>query len=185
MPSVETDEMSEKISALIDNELDELERARVLRDVARDPQLADAWSRYHVIGRAVRRELIVPEGDLADRVAHQLREEAVPMRPAGGSRSLRDWLSPAGSLAAAASVAAVLLVGGIILNMQEDTPVGGGTTNAEARVAFVEEPTRWEGADPETEDALNALLVEHGEFTAASGMNGLTAYTKFVAYDSR
>jgi sigma-E factor negative regulatory protein RseA len=175
--------MSEKLSALVDNELDELERARILRELGRDEGLAERWSRYHLIGLAMRREQVSPDLTLPARVARALDDEL----DAGGSgHAGRRWLPfhPAGRLAIAASVVGVLLVGGLIVKLYQDTQtINPGLALAQQTAAS--EGMRWEGADPQSVDALNALLIEHGEFTAASGMNGLTAYTKFVAYDSR
>jgi len=79
----------------------------------------------------------------------------------------------------------VMVAGAVTLGLQSERPVAPAGAAGDARVVLADEATRWEGADPGAEDALNALLIEHGEFTSASGMNGLTAYTKFVAYDSQ
>lgn len=174
--------MSEKLSALIDNELDELERARVLRELSRDEQLAEQWSRYHIIGLAMRREEVAPTKDLPQRVARALEGET--RQPAPRAAPFRG----AGRFAIAASVAGVLLVGGLMVTLYDDAGPGAGATTAATsarQVAVNDDALQWEGANPGSEDALNALLIEHGEFTAASGMNGLTAYTKFVAYDSQ
>ncbi|MBS1270053.1 MAG: Sigma factor AlgU negative regulatory protein [Gammaproteobacteria bacterium] len=176
--------MSENLSALIDNELDEFERARVLKALGCDEHLAGLWSRYHIIGLAMRQETIGSKQDLPERVARQLeRDEDL----AGGARESkpdksRFWLS--GRYAVAASVVGVLLLGGLILKIYDAAQVGTSTSPAARQVAVIDNATRWEGVDPKVEDELNALLVEHGEFTSASGMNGLTAYAKFVAYDS-
>lgn len=176
--------MSEKLSALIDNELDDLERARVLKDLGGDEALNELWSRYHIIGLAMRREVVVPTAGLADRVSVRLREESLPAVDAHEPQHRTPALRSASRFAIAASVAGVLLVGGLVVAVYDWTRGGAPAGVVEPQIAAVDDATRWEGADPKTEDALNALLVEHSEFTSASGMNGLTAYTKFVAYDS-
>lgn len=175
--------MSEKLSALIDNELDELQRARVLRDLSRDDTLAEQWSRYHIIGLAMRREPIAPATGLPERVAQALANDPGD-RAAPATGSGRSPFRGAGRFAIAASVAGVLLVGGMTVKLYDDGPVDTAASTTQ-QVAVNDDALHWEGADPRSEDALNALLIEHGEFTSASGMNGLTAYSKFVAYDSR
>lgn len=176
--------MSEKLSALIDNELEELERARVLRDLSRDDTLTELWSRYHIIGLAMRHEDIVPSRTLSERVARQLAGEAGRDIQRGAVRRGTLFRS-AGRYAVAASIVGVLLLGGLVVKLYDGTGTGEPAAPSAEQMAALDGATRWEGADAPTEDALNALLVEHGEFTSASGMNGLTAYTKFVAYDSR
>jgi len=191
--------MSERLSALIDNELDDLERERALKALGRDPQLSAAWSRYHLIRFTMRGDRIAPRADLAERVTERIRDEAppapAPAAAAGADRAPTQRAPEAAgagarlglprNLALAASVAAVLLVGGVVLSLQDGASVDPVAAQGDARIVAAEQGMRWEGVDPQTEDALNALLVEHGEFTGASGMNGLSAYTKFVAYDSQ
>lgn len=176
--------MSEKLSALIDNELDELDRARLLKEMGRESELVDLWSRYHIIGLAMRREEVTWSPGLPERVTRALESQ----EPAGRDRKapvVRPWMPESlGRFAVAASIAGVLLLGGLVVKLYEDN-TGGADAPASSQLAFSNDSTRWEDVDPQVEDALNALLVEHGEFASASGMNGLTAYTKFVAYDSR
>lgn len=173
--------MSEKLSALVDNELEEFERAQVLKALGRDESLPELWSRYHIIGLAMRQEVINPSRTLCERVAARLAKEGGPTAMAPVRRGV--LLSSAGRYAVAASVVAVLLVGGLVVKLYDGT--GEPAAPSVQQMAALDDATRWEGVDQNTEDALNALLLEHGEFTSASGMNGLTAYTKFVAYDSR
>jgi len=177
--------MSEKISALIDNELNELDRARVLRELGRDRELAEQWSRYHIIGLAMRREQVVPDERLPERVARALESEAPADTEAPARRSAGSMFGSAGRYAIAASLAGVLLVGGLMLSLYDGGDPGMPAATTAQQAAAGSDGMRWQGVDAQSEDALNALLIEHGEFTSASGMNGLTAYTKFVAYDSR
>jgi len=186
MPPGKHDQMSETLSALIDNELDELEQRRILKQLDEDSRLRETWSRYHVIGLVMRGGEVTQGPDFAVRVSRQLGDEsgANPGKDATASPA-PAWLGSASNLAWAASLAAVLLVGGVVLSMQGQSPLQPVNGGGDDRLVFVDEGTRWEGVDPRSEDTLNALLIEHGEFTSASGMNGLTAYAKFVAYDSQ
>lgn len=169
--------MSEKISALVDNELSEFERARVIKDLGARSDLASVWSNYHLIGCVIRQEPILPLIELPDRVAEKLDQESAP--------SISRF-SMKGGLAIAASVCAVLITGWLIFSPgNQIQPQGQVSSSSANELAFSDYGTRWEGADPQLEDTLNAFLVEHGEFTGASSMNGLVAYAKFVAYDSR
>lgn len=177
--------MSEKLSALVDNELEEFERAQVLKELGRDESLTERWSRYHIIGLALRREVINPSRTLVDRVAGQLADEADLGARTRGARPRRPWLTSATGYAVAASTAAVLLLGGLVVKLYNDSQIGAPEVPTSQQIAGLDEATHWDSSNPQVQDALNTLLVEHGEFTPASGMNGLTAYTKFVAYDGQ
>lgn len=177
--------MSEKLSALVDNELEEFERAQVLIELGRDESLTERWSRYHIIGLAMRREVINPSRTLVERVAGQLADEADPGARTRRVETRRPWLRSAAGYAVAASAAAVLLLGGLMVKLYDDSQVGLPAAPSTQQIAGLDEATHWDSSNPQVQDALNTLLVEHGEFTPASGMNGLTAYTKFVAYDGQ
>jgi sigma-E factor negative regulatory protein RseA len=173
--------MQEKLSALVDGELDDHEIERVVRRVGEDDALAGTWQRYHLIRAALRNESIHFRPGLAHRISEAVEAEAPTAAAAPPARQITapGWL---GGMALAASLAVVAI--GVMLAMRSaQDPVTGPLADV-TRLAAAERATRWDGADPELEDTLNAFLVEHGEFTTASGMNGLISYAKFVSYDS-
>src|SRR4030065_2503803 len=68
--------MKENISALLDGEVDDLERERALRALGTDPALRGAWERYHLASAAIRRELdVLVSPGLADRIHERLQHE--------------------------------------------------------------------------------------------------------------
>ena len=175
--------MQEKLSALVDGELDDNEIEQLVRRVGQDDELAGTWQRYHLIRAALRNESIHFRPGLAQRISEAVEAEAGVPAAGAALPSRRDAASGwFGGLALAASLAVVSI--GVILALRSaEDPVTGPVADA-TRLAVADRATRWDGADPELEDTLNAFLVEHGEFTTASGMNGLISYAKFVSYDS-
>lgn len=168
----------EKISALLDDELDSSEQDHVLDMISGAPALADTWQRYHLIRAVVRKEAIVHISDLPDRVAPALGSNVEPLRrPESRSRSASRWLP---GLAIAASVAGLISVG--LFAFLPGTDIRDSANPI--RVADVKQGTKWDAVSPDHEHALNAFLVEHGEFTPMPNMNGLMAYAKFVSYNS-
>ncbi len=176
--------MKEKISALLDDELSKRERDEALKTVSKDEELSGLWHRYNLIGAAFRREINTHNPGLVRRVAqsidHVQPDKLGPRLPASGGRSSRwDW-SP--TVAIAASIMAVVAVGVYVLKQDAVTL---DVNEQSSSVAIIDHPTRWENATREHEDQLNALLVEHGEFTPMAGLNGLVSYAKFVSYDAK
>lgn len=168
--------MKEKLSALVDNELDELETRRLLTALAADETLRATWGRYHLIGAALRRESVAPVS-IAARVAARLGEAPSVTRP---------FTRIAGQLALAASVAAVALVGAqwwLGSQPSSTTTVAQNTTQP---VEYLRASgTRWNTQQPGAENTLNAFLVEHNEFAPTSGVGGIFPYVRVVSYDSR
>lgn len=170
--------MNEKLSAFMDNELDELDTRRLLAALAEDAALRAAWERYHLVGAVLRREPLAP-ADVATRVAAQLRAQPVPRR------AWRPLARLAGQLAVAASVAAIAIVGAQWwLNPGGEPPLTTAQ-NAAPPVEYLRaRGSRWDTNQREVENTLNAYLVEHNEFALTSGVSGMLPYVRVVGYDS-
>lgn len=164
--------MKETISALVDGEVNDIERQQALRALGDDPALRGQWERYHLAGAALRRELdVVVSPGLADRIRAQLGAEA----PARAGSAARLFKLGAG-VAIAAGVAAIA-----VLNLPPvlapGNPVTMSSTSGRVAKTLVAEV---KPLPPEQQQALNSYLVQHGEFTPAAGMNGMSSYVRLV-----
>ncbi|MDT8894064.1 sigma-E factor negative regulatory protein [Halomonas sp. I1] len=95
----------ESLSALMDNEGDELELRRVLKSLDDEPDAADTWRRYHLMRSMLRRENDIDTSvDLSVGVMARLQDEPLPAAesPAQGWRSLP--LARSAGVAAAVSL---------------------------------------------------------------------------------
>lgn len=106
-------ENREQLSAAIDGELSAQELRFLLRRLDHDAALSQTWSRYHLAGDGVRRQVPpLASADFAARVMRAIERESVAGSavPARGTR--RHWLhwSAGGAIAASVAVAALLLV---------------------------------------------------------------------------
>lgn len=180
--------MKESLSALMDGELSEHEQAQLLADLARDPELARAWERYHLIRAALRKELgPMTFGGLSEQVARGIGDTSgggVGVSPLQGGRPVVRWAS---GLALAASVAAMA-----ILSVQWLQPGDSDRQPAQVAVAPVMPTkvmsagmTRWDAGEPEVTHLLNTYLVEHNETMPTADMKGVMTYGRFVGYDER
>ncbi|QMV61992.1 RseA family anti-sigma factor [Pseudomonas berkeleyensis] len=103
--------LQESLSAVMDNEADELELRRVLA-ASENGELRGTWSRYQVARAAMHRELLVPQLDIASAVSAALAEEAAPARKTPMWRSV-------GRVAVAASVTVAVLAGVRLYNQDD------------------------------------------------------------------
>ncbi len=166
--------MKEAISALVDGEVNDIERQQALRALGDDPALRGQWERYHLVGAALRRELDVVVGPgLADRISAQLGTEA----PARAGSVTRLFKLGAG-VAIAAGVAAVA-----VFNLQPVLTPGNpvAMSSVPGRVAKTA-VAEVKPLPPDQQQALNPYLVQHGEFTPAAGMNGIGSYVRLVGH---
>lgn len=168
--------MNEQISAFLDGEADRDEAVEATQRLGRDANRRQAWARYHLIGAAIRNEPAFPCSDLHERISQEIANEPTQLAPrsanTGAMKRLSSKFLP---LAVAASIGALAVVG-----FQARDVVDPANRPQLAKQGL----TRWQTPQPEMETTLNAFLVEHGEFTSASGMNGLISYAKFVSYDA-
>lgn len=99
--------VEETLSAMLDGEAQELELRRVLRELDGDTPLRARWHRYHLARGALHAEPMLAAPDLSAAVRAALDAE-----PARELPRQSNWRRAVGSFAVAASVAAVVLVGG-------------------------------------------------------------------------
>ena len=118
--------LQESLSAVMDNEADELELRRVLA-ASEDGELRGTWSRYQVARAAMHRELLVPQLDIASAVSAALADEAIPARKTPIWRSV-------GRVAVAASVTVAVLAGVRFYN--QDDLTGAQVAQQEASPAL-------------------------------------------------
>jgi sigma-E factor negative regulatory protein RseA len=188
-----TDDMKEKLSALVDNELDDLDERRVMTALEQDADLRRTWERYHLLRSALRQDLdiLIPR-DVAERVAARIGDE-----PAGAGTYRRQRITRyAGTFAIAASVAAIAVAGVQWFSRPATAPIDPLVAAIQPVPLAVVQPapekivragsTRWDmqQTEPEAESALNAFLVEHNEFASSSGIGGMMPYVRVVGYDN-
>lgn len=98
----------ESLSALLDNEADDLELRRVLKACEQDSELSQTWERYSLVQSVLHESAVPVSPSLSQRIAAQIETEAAPehkTRAAAGSY----WQQSAAKLAIAASVAVVFM----------------------------------------------------------------------------
>lgn len=104
--------LRESLSAVMDNEADELELRRVLA-ASEEPELRATWSRYQLARAVMHKELLEPRLDIAAAVSAALADEAVPAKAVRG-----PWRG-LGRVAVAASVTVAVLAGVRFFNQDD------------------------------------------------------------------
>ena len=156
-----TNSSDERISALIDGELDEQARQSMVDELLKKGEARATWARYHLISDTLRQNL--PAGmdtQFSSRVMAALQDEPTVLapRPPQGLQ-LRKRLA---GLAVAASVAAVAVMG-VQLMVQEDghAPVG----------PMAQAPTNLSPSVAATNQALARAAITSNIQTVTQSMN--------------
>ncbi|MFL9592015.1 sigma-E factor negative regulatory protein [Aeromonas schubertii] len=176
----------EQLSALMDGVLDGEQGRQAIDEVMSDAELQASWSRYHLIGDAMRGELPdTMQFDLCDKIAMALDEEptvlapqAAPTAPLHGGKVIplvRRFGQQMGQYAIAASVAAAVIFGVQHYQGQDSVtpvnpvlntiPIGGNA--APVSVHYPKDDSRarqqalTEQQMNEQRDRINAFLRDH------------------------
>ena len=104
--------LQESLSAVMDNEADELELRRVLSAID-DADTRATWSRYQIARAAMHKELLIPHLDISAAVAAAIADEVSPLKAGRG-----PWRT-LGRLAVAASVTVAVLAGVRLYNQDD------------------------------------------------------------------
>jgi sigma-E factor negative regulatory protein RseA len=185
-----TEQEYEKLSALVDDELTEDEISIEIRKLSGNSSNRDVWSRYHLIGDAMRGETgPLYHSGLAQEISKRLEDEPVVLAP--GAMKYRKGLKKRTytGLAVAASLAAVA----VVLAPQMINPESSESPQQNVAAAqqpepntlyVVEDGTRWELLKkPKVESRLNSYLVNHQERSPSSNIKGIMPFANFVSYD--
>ncbi|MGJ7456396.1 sigma-E factor negative regulatory protein [Halomonas sp. MA07-2] len=122
----------ESLSALMDNEGDELELRRLLKTLDASPDAAEAWRRYHLMRSLMRREPDVDVStDLSAGIMARLQDEQPPQMDTAPP-TVRRTLPFARSAGIAAAVSLMVITG--VQFYSGGTP-GGGSAGEQPSVA--------------------------------------------------
>jgi sigma-E factor negative regulatory protein RseA len=163
--------MKERLSALMDEELGGAESEGCLDRLDRDGELQDAWRVYHLIGDALRGHA---GHGLPPSFADRLAAEPTVLAPRRAERAAQRnaWYA----LSAAASVAAVALVGWMALPLFEPPAQIASSQTAPAQATVAPPPAVVPAAQ-----GVNDYLLAHQRFSPSSVMGGMAPYVRTVS----
>jgi len=160
--------MKDRLSELMDGELDDKSAAEVIRALGGDREAVRTWRTYQLISDAMRHSHMLSP-DFTARVTERLAAEPTVLAPRALQPAARPWFA----LSAAASVvAAVGLVGWMAFAPQQQpvVPVPVAQVPAETKPNIVPLPT-----------AANDYLLAHQGFSPRVLLQGMAPYVRTVA----
>jgi len=190
-----SDEIREQLSALADDELNDVEQPLLLGRLQRDAELRACLGRYQLIGEVMRGTGATATLGIAGRVQQALADD-MPVS-ARASERVALW-KPVAGLAVAASVA---LVAVLTVTSVSDNPANNVPSLATADLAPIVAPVlatgpavtqasdisgepRWDRLEPGIDKRLSGYLVNHNEYAASRGVQGVMPYVRIVGHDT-
>ncbi len=188
------DTMKERISALVDGELDGDDMHRSIRELRNDTEYRECWQQYHMIGDALRNKL--PDElnvGFAAGISQAIAGENIPQvesTPFGATdlphseklneEPVHPVVKPWMGLAVAASVAVMAYVGVGMINIEEQEPrlaaVSAPVTEMIAvasvgATAQTVQGQKWVVAQPAVASKLSPYLYSHRNLTGGASVN--------------
>ncbi len=182
----------ETLSALMDNEAEELELRRLLKDMPNDKALAETWKRFHVARSVLHNEDMVVLSDAASsRILAAIADEpeyssvGKDENKSSGQNVSPVWMLSAGKLAVAASVALAVFLGfqSTLVEPDTDFAVAKQTTSShatsshESMETIVASATDREvvefdaNAQHRLNDYIQSVSIQYGDDTAVPQFN--------------
>lgn len=187
MSNTMNDKMNEKISRLIDSEMEYELQANVLDYLADSKDAAKSWANYQLVGNIMRGEVSAVGRDLSDDIAKAIEQEPTVLSSSSianqltGSVPANDVWRPVAMFAVAASLALVAVLA--INPLQKQSP-DNTVADIQPQVELKNRSTQQIAANSEQQlfaQEFGEMLSVHGEFSSTSGLNGLVAYAKLVS----
>jgi sigma-E factor negative regulatory protein RseA len=155
--------MKDKLSALMDGELDDKSAAEVIQALGKDHEAVRTWRTYQLISDAMRESRLL-SADFSARFSERLAEEPTVLAPRALQTPSRPWFALS---AAAAVLAAVGLVGWMAFAPQ---PQVAPAPVAESKPNLVPLPS-----------AANDYLLAHQGFSPRVSLQGMAPYVRTVS----
>jgi sigma-E factor negative regulatory protein RseA len=162
--------MKDRISQLMDGELDERGAAEQIAACGRGGEALETWRTYHLISDAMRDTRVLSAG-FSLRIAERLAAEPTVLAPQRARPESRTWFA----LSAAASFAAVALVGWLAFAPQPEV----------APMAQAPKPPAEAQAQVIAPSAANDYLLAHQGFSPRVSFQGMAPYVRTVSEQGR
>jgi len=169
--------MTSKISAFMDGELAQHEAGAALESLRDEGAARDAWRSYHLIGDLMRDPNTLSRGfgaGFSSRVAERVAQEPTVLAPS--RRRTEAARKPVWALSAAASLAAVALVGWVAFGPREEPQLAVSPP----QVLVAQEAPQV--APPA---AANDYLLAHQGYSPRNSLQGAAPYVRTVSGNMR
>jgi sigma-E factor negative regulatory protein RseA len=167
----------ERISSLMDGELDAHQAGQELARLKNDPETLASWETYHLIGDAMRGDCVVSR-QFSARLHERLAAEPTvlaPRRSAPRRVSAYAW-------SAAASFSAVALVGWMAFySPMSPRPLDDPLAKGPAPQLPAPPIVPVELANVPSDGRMNEYLIAHQEYSPSTAIQGVVPYIRTVS----
>ena len=174
-----SDKLDERLSALMDGEIDE----NVLSRLQQDDELKSRWMRYHIIRDVLSgHSAEIPSSNFTSRVNQALQDEPTILAPVARPSRVQHLMKQAAGFAIAATVATVAIVSiqttSVTDNQATSNLVASAPVSNDIRQVNSSQKQR---LDTAVASKLSSYIVNHNEYSVTAKMQGVLPYTRIVS----
>jgi sigma-E factor negative regulatory protein RseA len=166
----------DKISALMDGELDDDQARQQIARLKQDSSLIECWHTFHLVGDSLRGDHALSQ-DFDRRLAERLEAEPTVLAP---QRSTVKRITTY-ALSAAASLSAVAVVGWLAFFNNPLAPQPDIAQSTPSLIAAPAVPGAVQFASVPSDGKMNEYLIAHQEFSPSTAIQGLAPYIRGVS----
>lgn len=164
----------DKISELMDGELDEWQVHAQLSRVKQDERLLGCWDTFHLIGDIIRGEPSLSK-EFSDTLSARLAKEPAVLVP---RRTMAKRITTY-ALSAAASLSAIALVGWVAFSNAPHAPQADLAKGPRTPLPAVAPAPQF--ANAPSDGKMSDYLIAHEEFSPSTAIQGLGPYIRSVS----
>ena len=174
--------MKDKISALMDGELDSIDVPDTISQIKESEELRNEWSTYHLIGDVLRQPVMSPP-DITLNIRNEVDIDPIVLTPDIPKEKNSQIFAFAIAASMVAAVAAVTWMSGQTM----ERPLTDGPSLQAVAPTVTTAPVLAQKEEPKTDKLvlqdpasirINDYMFAHGEFTA---IRGVSPYMRTVA----
>ena len=179
------EDLNQKISQFLDNELDHVQALNLLKKVQLQPELQDKLNRYEAISHAMRTDVfLLTKADFSKKISQQIQKEPVYLLPQ--HKAFKPGYK---QIAVAASIAFVAVIAGHSMNGTGQYPKTALAVQV-ARNQLPEQPFKSVGnAKQAAQDPLNKrindYLQAHNSSVYTNGEADFQRFARVTAYSHK
>lgn len=175
------EDSTQKISQLLDNELDRNEALILLKKIQSSPDLKNKLNRYEAISQTLKTDVFfMPDPNFSAKISEQIRQEPTYLLPQS-----RDVKISRKIFATAASIALVAMIAGLKINNPSEE-----IRTASAIQTSITPPRPAGEANPQIDQSsinkqINDYLQAHNSSVYINGQANFQPYARVTAYNQK
>lgn len=175
------EDSTQKISQLLDSELDRNEALVLLKKIQSSPELKTKLNRYEAIRQVLKTDVfLMPDPDFSARISEKIRQEPTYLLPQSKDAKISRKI-----LATAASIALVAMIAGLKINNPSEEIKTASAIQTSLAPPKPAGEANYRIEQSSINKQINDYLQAHNSSVYINGQANFQPYTRVTAYNQK